>query len=442
MNQQHTAKSSRAVAVEILLGTMDEGKSLTVLMDQWLEAIPDNEKAFVSALCYGAVRWYTRLNGCLGQLLSKPLKPKDRDLHMLLVCGLYQLGYMQKPTHAVINETVNICRELNKDWATKLVNGVLRNYLRRKQELSDWADQRLTTKYGFPGWLVKSLTQAYPDSVDKVLDSLNQQAPMTLRVNQMQQSREEYAQQLSEGGIASTPTQLAPQGLTLATPCDVHQLPGFFDSGLCSVQDEAAQLAAILLDLKPGQRVLDACSAPGGKTAAILEQCPELASVTAVDLEADRQQRTRETLSRLHLEAKVVVADTGDLSAWWDNQPFDRILLDAPCSATGVIRRHPDIKHLRRQSDIAQLSTIQFRLLSTLWKTLAPGGRILYATCSILPQENTHIIERFIRETPDARSLPLVLDGSHDAPAGQIQLLPEPRGHDGFFYALLEKTTG
>ncbi len=442
MNQHQTAKSSRAVAAEILQGVMDEGKSLTALMDQWQEAIPDNEKAFISALCYGAVRWYTRLNGCLGQLLSKPLKPKDRDIHMLLICGLYQLGFMQKPDHAVINETVNICRELDKSWATKLVNGVMRNYLRRQQELSDWADQRPTTRYAFPGWLVKSLTQAYPNKVDKLLDSLNQQAPMTLRVNPLQQTRNEYTKLLAEKGITSTPTVLAPHGLTLTTPCDVNQLPGFFDPGCCSVQDEAAQLAASFLDLQPGQKVLDACSAPGGKTAAILEQCPELASVVAVDLEAERQRRTRETLSRLHLEAKIVVADTGDLQAWWDNQPFDRILLDAPCSATGVIRRHPDIKHLRRKTDIEQLCTIQYRLLSTLWKTLAPGGRILYATCSILPQENTHIIERFIRETPEARSLPLALDGFHDAPAGQIQLLPEPGGHDGFFYALLEKTTG
>ncbi|WP_020409174.1 16S rRNA (cytosine(967)-C(5))-methyltransferase RsmB [Hahella ganghwensis] len=442
MNQPSTATSSRGIAAGILKSVIDDGKSLTPLMEHWLEAIPENEKAFVTALCYGAVRWYIRLNGCLGQLMDKPLKPKDRDVHMLLICGMYQLGYMQKPTHAVINETVNACQDFNKNWATKLVNGVLRNFQRKQKELEEWAELRNTTRFAFPGWLVKTLTQAYPNQVEELLDSLNQQAPMTLRVNPLQQSREEYADLLKENGLESLTTELAPYGLTLTHPCDVQDLPGFFEPGRCSVQDEAAQLAATFLNLAPGQRVLDACSAPGGKTTAILEQCPKVKEVVAVDIEAERQQRTHDSLGRLGLKANVIVADTGTLSDWWDEQPFDRILLDAPCSATGVIRRHPDIKHLRRREDITHLSEIQYSLLNTLWKTLAPGGQILYATCSILPQENTHIIERFIRETPNARHIPLELRGFHDTPTGHIQLLPKAGGHDGFFYSLLEKAIG
>ncbi len=430
--------SSRAIAAEIMLGVIDSGQSLTPLLETRLPDLPENERAFTSALCYGGLRYYLRLNSMLSALITKPLKPKDRDLHMVLIGGLYQLAYMNKPAHAAINETVNVARELDKNWATKLLNGTLRNFSRRQAELESIADRKLETRLSFPGWLSKALLRAYPERAEAIMSALNQQAPMTLRVNRAQTTIEAYSECLASAGIQSNPTQLCDSGLTLTSPCDVGLLPGFFEPGLCSVQDEAAQLASQLLDIHPGQRILDACSAPGGKTAAILERCGGQADVVAVDLEASRQQRTQDTLRRLGLTAEVLVADTADLASWWNGQPFDRILLDAPCSATGVIRRHPDIKHLRRKSDINQLSEIQLRLLHRLWEILKPGGRILYATCSILPQENAHIIERFMQEEPQAKHLPLVLSGFQDQGFG-VQLLPSAGEFDGFFYALLEK---
>ena len=431
--------SSRAVAAEVLVGVIDAGQSLTPLLEARLSDLPDNERAFTSALCYGCLRFYLRLDTMLSKLMHKPLKAKDRDLHMLLIGGLYQLLYMTKPAHAAINETVNVAREFDKNWATKLLNGVLRNFGRRQAELEAYADQKLETRVSFPGWLAKAIMQAYPLQGETIMTALNQQAPMTLRINCGQTRVQAYAEQLAAEGIETVPTKLSQHGLTLKSPRDVSQLPGFFQPGLCSVQDEAAQLAAQLLEVKPGHRVLDACSAPGGKTAAMLEWTRNEAQLVAVDLETTRQERTRQTLQRLGLKAEVLVADTADLESWWNGQPFDRILLDAPCSATGVIRRHPDIKHLRRQSDISQLSEIQLKLLHRLWQTLKPGGRILYATCSILPQENTHIIGRFMQEQPQAKHLPLAIEGFQDEGLG-VQLLPSEGSFDGFFYALLEKS--
>jgi len=434
--------SSRAIAAEILVSVIDSGQSLTPLLEARLSDLPDNERAFTSALCYGCLRYYQRLDSMCSALMTKSLKAKDRNLHMLLIGGIYQLAYMTKPAHAAINETVNVARELDKNWATKLLNGVLRNFVRKQTELEAYADQKLETRVSFPGWLAKTIMQAYPLQGEALMTALNQQAPMTLRINCAQSTVNAYAEQLITEGIESVPTKLSQYGLTLKSPCDVSLLPGFFQPGLCSVQDEAAQLASQLLGVKSGHRILDACSAPGGKTAAILEQTRGEAHLVAVDLDAGRQERTKQTLQRLGLEAEVLVADTADLVSWWDGMPFDRILLDAPCSATGVIRRHPDIKHLRRMSDISQLSEIQLKLLHRLWETLKPGGRILYATCSILPQENMHIIERFMQEQPHAKHLPLIIEciESFQDESFGVQILPSEGSFDGFFYALLEKS--
>ncbi len=428
--------SCRGIAVGVLQEVVDQQRSLNVVLKEAQQKLPDEQQAFLSELTYGSLRWLLQLQFLLGKLLHKPLKSKDRDVHFALILGLYQLSFLDKPAHAVINETVNLAREFKKDWASKLLNGVLRNFLRRQDELQKMAANRLEITTASPRWLVKMLQDAYPQMADELLETLNRRAPMSLRVNSRRYSREAYQRLLEQAGIACRPCPIAPLGLTLEQPVDVSRLPAF-QQGSCSVQDESAQLAAELLAAAPNDRVLDACSAPGGKTAALLERTSDI-QLIAVDLEEARQARTKENLQRLNLEAEVKVADVRQLAKWWDQQPFDRVLLDAPCSATGVIRRHPDIKHLRRADDISALSATQKSMLKRLWELLKPGGRLLYATCSILPQENTHIIADFLAEQADARPVPMTISGDIAVPVG-LQLLPQPQGHDGFYYALLEK---
>jgi 16S rRNA (cytosine967-C5)-methyltransferase len=285
--------------------------------------------------------------------------------------------------------------------------------------------------------MVEKLRHNWPHDWQAILETNNTQAPMTLRVNARRFNRDAYLDLLCEAGIQAQATRFSPHGIQLAAPVPVDRLPYFAD-GAVSVQDEAAQLCTTLLDLAPGQRVLDACAAPGGKTCAILEACESLSEVVAIDESADRLPRIEENLTRLDLNATVQQADAANTDQWWDGQFFDRILLDVPCSATGVIRRHPDIKLLRRESDIVPLATIQLGLLNALWQTLKPGGRLVYATCSVFPQENHRIILRFLKQTDDAVLLEPDLLWGRDTDAGR-QLLPVPQGHDGFFYAVLEK---
>ena len=285
--------------------------------------------------------------------------------------------------------------------------------------------------------MVAKLRHNWPGHWTTILDANNIQAPMTLRVNARRYRREDYLAELARAGIDAEATRFATMGIQLVQPVPVERLPGFAD-GAVSVQDEAAQLCTGLLDLAPGQRVLDACAAPGGKTCAILEACPALADVVAIDESAERLPRIEDNLARLDLDATLIQADAADLERWWDGRPFDRILLDVPCSATGVIRRHPDIKLLRRESDIVPLAGIQLGLLQAMWSLLAPGGRLVYATCSVFPQENHRIIQRFRTQSPEARLLEPAVDWGLDTGAGR-QLLPNPNSHDGFFYAVLEK---
>ncbi len=261
---------------------------------------------------------------------------------------------------------------------------------------------------------------------------------MTLRINTRRLDRETCLARLEAAGIAARAAPLAPTGVYLDTPQSVESLPGFTDGEL-SIQDEAAQLCAGLLAPSAGERVLDACCAPGGKTGHLLEYQPGLRELVALDSDAERLERVSENLQRLGLAATLRAADAGAVEDWWDGAPFDRILLDAPCSATGVIRRHPDIKLLRRPDDVAKLATVQGRLLNRLWQTLAPGGRLLYATCSVLPAENDAVVGAFAADRGDCRVLPIDTDGGLATSCGR-QLFPRPDGHDGFYYALLEKT--
>ncbi|WP_336367816.1 16S rRNA (cytosine(967)-C(5))-methyltransferase RsmB [Marinobacter sp. C2H3] len=422
----------RALAARVLLA-VEQGQSLSQCLPPALAEAGDDQRAELQALSYGACRWFHRLDDELTGRLNRPLRRQDRIVHLLMIVALFQLRFSERPGYAVLNETVEACRALGRPHLTGLVNGVLRA-AEREGAPTPGTD---AARFSHPAWLVDKLRHNWPDHWQAILDANNAQAPMTLRVNARQTTREAYLARLADIGLDARPTEHAPQGIQLAQPVPVDALPGFAD-GAVSVQDEAAQLCTGLLDLHPGQRVLDACAAPGGKTCAILEACDGLAGVVAIDESADRLSRIDENLDRLGLDATVLQGDAADTAAWWNGEPFDRILLDVPCSATGVIRRHPDIKLLRRESDITPLAGVQMGLLEALWPLLKPGGRLVYATCSVFPQENHRIIQRFGKQQPDSRlAMPAVawgLDTGHGR-----QLFPEIGGHDGFFYSVLEK---
>ncbi len=379
------------------------------------------------------MRWYFQLDAVLVKLISKPLRRKDADVRALLLIGLYQLLHMRTPSHAAVSETVNAAATLKKNWAKGLINGVLRNADRQKDDLL--AALTPAEQAAFPPWLYKRLTQCWPDQLDEVLAASNQRPPMTLRVNLARQTREAALQSLRDAGLECSPGQLSDSSITLDKACDVAQLPGFLP-GTISVQDEGAQLAAALLQLEQGLSVLDACCAPGGKTGHILESANDLA-VDAMDNSSVRLQRVNDNLQRLGMSATLIEADASDLKRWKGGEHYQRILLDVPCSATGVIRRNPDIKYLRREQDIARLSSVQQAMLHTCWSKLAPGGLLLYSTCSILPEENQQIVAAFVESQDDATHDPIVANWGHECSFGR-QLLPS--AHDGFYYARLVKS--
>lgn len=427
----------RLAATRALSAILQGKASLAGSLPGVLQQVADHERALVRELAMGTARWQPRLDILLAQFLDKPLRRADLDVQALLLIGLYQLLYTRIPVHAALSETVACAEQLNKKWAKGLVNAVLRRAQREAASLLPQLEKDPVVVTAHPRWLQKALKACWPQHWLQICAANNQHPPMTLRVNVRKVSREAYLAQLAGAGIAARGTRYSGSGIQLEQPCDVQQLPGFAD-GLCSVQDEAAQLSAPLLDLQPGQRVLDACCAPGGKTCHILESQPQLASLLALDLEAERLKRVQDNLNRLQLDARLQAADVRAVDSWWDGQPFDRILLDAPCSATGVIRRNPDIKLTRQSGDIAELARLQGELLDTLWPTLKPGGLLLYATCSVLPAENSDTIGQFLARTADAEERPTGLDCGLPQPHGR-QLLPQPDGHDGFYYALLHK---
>lgn len=423
--------NSRVLAAQTLLQLVDQGRSLNDLLPSRREQLPEEERGFYQQLVYGCARHYLSLDELTRKLLDKPIQRKERVIHMLLVVGVYQLWQLDLPEHAALYETVDGTKPLKKPWAAKLLNAALRRFQREGDELV----AGLQNGAGYPGWLTRQLRQAYPDQWQQVLDAGNVQGPMTLRVNRSRLQRDAWLAQADNEGLEVSACEQTASAVTLAQPVPVLAIPGFSD-GEVSVQDEAAQQCALLLAPQDGERVLDACAAPGGKTGHLLESAN--IDLTALDIDDSRLQRVTENLDRLGLSAKLKAADAADINAWWDGEPFDRILLDAPCSGTGVIRRHPDIKLLRRPKDIEFLMQVQDRLLAQLWRTLKPGGRLLYATCSILPRENSERIAAFLQRQSDAQLVPLTLAGDAPAEFG-VQWLPQPAGHDGFYFALLEK---
>jgi len=427
----------RLAAAKALAAVLNGKASLNSSLPTQLDKVEDRDRGFTQDLAFGTARWQPRLSALAAKLLQKPFKAADADVEALLLVGLYQLLYTRVPAHAAIGETVGCADKLKKPWAKALLNAVLRRAQRESEALLAELEHDPVVRTAHPRWLQKSLKAFWPEQWEAICAANNAHPPMILRVNRRHHSRDAYLQLLTDAGINATPCVYSVDGIVLEAATDVRSLPGFAE-GWISVQDEAAQLAADLLDLAPGQRVLDACCAPGGKTCHILEVEKDLAAVVAVDLEAKRLVRVRENLSRLGLSAELIAADGRDTATWWDGKPFQRILLDAPCSATGVIRRHPDIKLTRQPDDIAALAGLQGELLDALWPTLEVGGILLYATCSTLPTENTEVIEAFLARTSGARELDLATAAGIKQPHGR-QLLAQEGGHDGFYYAKLIK---
>nr|WP_315435074.1 16S rRNA (cytosine(967)-C(5))-methyltransferase RsmB [uncultured Pseudomonas sp.] len=427
----------RLAAAKALAAVLSGKASLNSSLPTQLDKVEDRDRGFTQDLAFGTARWQPRLSALAEKLLQKPFKTADADVEALLLVGLYQLLYTRVPAHAAIGETVGCADKLKKPWAKGLLNAVLRNAQRESETIFAELERDPVVRTAHPRWLQKSLKAFWPEQWEAICAANNAHPPMILRVNRRHHSRDAYLALLGETGIAATPCVYSRDGIVLEAAADVRSLPGFAE-GWISVQDEAAQLAADLLDLAPGQRVLDACCAPGGKTCHILEAEPALAGVVAVDLEAKRLVRVKENLERLGLNAELIAADGRDIDKWWDGKPFQRILLDAPCSATGVIRRHPDIKLTRQPDDITALARLQGELLDAMWKTLEVGGILLYATCSTLPTENTEVIAAFLARTPGARELDLATAAGIKQPHGR-QLLAQQGGHDGFYYAKLIK---
>jgi 16S rRNA (cytosine967-C5)-methyltransferase len=431
-----TGAGARATAARVIAQVLVEGRYLDAALEQARarhRALAPGDWSLVQELSYGTLRWYHQLAGIAALLLQRPLGRKDSDVQALLLVGLYQLRHLRMPDYAAVGATVAAAELLGKPWAKALLNACLRRSRRDAARQARAVADDETLRYSHPSWLIAALRRDHPEAWERVLLANNQRPPMSLRVNRLRVSREDYAARLVAHGIGAHAHARAPSALVLEAPCAVETLPGF-DAGLVSVQDAAAQLAAGLLDPQPGERVLDACAAPGGKTAHLLECQPRLAELTALDIDAARLERLRANLERLGLRARVLAGDAGDPTGWWDGRPYDRILLDAPCSATGVIRRHPDIKTRRRPEDLDALALNQARLLDGVWSCLAPGGKLLYATCSVLRQENERQVGDFLTRHRDATPVPI------GSAASGCQILPGEEEMDGFYYALLRKS--
>ena len=431
-----TEARSRAAAARAVSAVLGRGRSLDDALPPQVERLDPRDRPLAQEIAYGTLRFYPRLAALLEGLLQRPLRRKDRDLEAVLLTGLYQLTYLDTPSHAAVSETVAAAGGKGRGWAKGLVNGVLRTFLREREERLAQADRDEAAALAHPAWLLGMLKKAWPDDWRAVVEANNRRPPMALRVHAGRTARADYLEELTAAGLAARPGAHSAEALILEQPVPVERLPGF-EAGRVSVQDEAAQLAAGLLDPAAGERVLDACAAPGGKTAHLLERQPEL-DLVALDLDADRLERVAANLARLGLAAERVAGDAGAPDAWWDGRPFDRILLDAPCTGTGVIRRHPDIKVLRRPEDVDTLVQRQAGLLGALWPLLRPGGMLVYSTCSVLPRENARQVAAFLHDRDDAvEVVPTAAWGCSQAEGRQI--LPGEDGMDGFYYVCLRK---
>ncbi|QGM81470.1 16S rRNA (cytosine(967)-C(5))-methyltransferase RsmB [Otariodibacter oris] len=425
-------QSSRAISAQIIRQVLDEGKSLSALIPQIQQEVDAKDLPFIQEITFGVCRVLPRLEAIIKLLVAKPLKGKTRLVHCLLLVGLYQLLYMRVPAHAAVDEVVNATKTLKLDSFRALTNGVLRRFLREQESILAKVDKHWQTLH--PEWLVNKLKKAYPHWRE-IIGANNQRPPMWLRVNTQQNSSMDYVKLLGDSVATDNTNEIPDSAIRLVNPQAVTSLPNFATGGV-TVQDAHAQWSAHWLEPQNDEWILDACAAPGGKTTHILELAPQ-ANVIAVDIESSRLKRVEENLQRLGQQATVLCGDATQPEQWLkEDRLFDRILLDAPCSATGVIRRHPDIKWLRKESDIEELAELQGKILSALWKKLKPNGVLLYATCSVLPEENSEQIKRFLEKTRDAKLVEISLNGEKIT---KKQFFPTPNGGDGFFYAKLMK---
>ena len=429
------AKNIRALAAKCCFSVIDQGRSLSDELPKKQDLLEGKDKGLLQEICYGVIRYLPELEHDVRQLMQKPLTGKQRVFHFLIIVGVYQIKYMRVPDHAAVSETVAATSALKNRHMKALVNGVLRNFVRQQQNETQDKPLADAVRFNHPGWFIKKLQAAYPENWQAILQANQVKPPMWLRVNQQENGYNDYQALLTNADIEIKNIDKFSQAIELKKAVEVTKLPGF-EQGWVSIQDAAAQQAARLLDCQAGDVVLDCCAAPGGKTCHILEQTPQIQSMTAIDIEQDRLTRVSDNLSRLKLKADVIAGDAASKD-WWQGEMFDRILLDAPCSGTGVIRRHPDIKWLRKASDISTLVELQQQILKNIWSLLKPGGTLLYATCSILPEENREQIKRFVEQTADAE---LIAIAQSDDDIGW-QLLPDERNMDGFYYAKLIKKT-
>lgn len=431
MSQQPV--SSRAAAAFILQAVLQHSRSLSAVLPEYQQKLTPSDRAWVQAVCFDVLRELPRYEWLIKQLVDKPLKSKVRIVHYLLMVGLSQLRTLSTPEHAALSETVNAASQVKQKGLKGLVNAVLRSYLRQKSGLETQLAQQVTLADCFPRWLRERIECAWPEQSQAIFNASQQRPPLWLRVNAQAFNTTDYLALLTEQGIEAHAHPQRPYALMLEQPLDVRKLP-HFDAGAVSVQDISAQWAGHYLQAEPGMLVLDACAAPGGKSALLLEQSPGI-ELHALELEESRIPRMHENFTRLNLNVKVMQGDAANPEPWWPGQLYDRILLDAPCSATGILRRQPDIRWHRRETDIATLVNLQQSILRAQWQLLKPGGILVYATCSVLPEENEQQIQQFLATTTDAqRAEPLAHAG--------LQILPgteQSSQGDGFYYAVLTK---
>ena len=427
---------TRAEAALALADIALHGTSLREAMERHAPRLADpRDRALLMALVSDGARWWPRYDAALDRLLDRPLRRKEPAVHALLVLGLVQLEVLELADYAAVAATVEAVRALKRPQLAALVNAVLRRWQRERATHLAALDAKPETRHAHPGWLAAAVARDWPAQADAVMAADNREPPLMLRANRRRTRRDALVERLRLDGQTAEPHAWLADAIVLPHSTDVTRLPGFAD-GLFAVQDGAAQIAADLADVRDGQRVLDACAAPGGKACHLLERAD--AALTALEFEPRRADRIRENLVRLRLQAELVVGDAGNPSAWWDGRPFDRILIDAPCSATGVLRRRPDVRLHRRVDDIPALAGQQRRILAALWPLLAPGGRLLYITCSLLRAENEAVVASFLDAQADAQALPITLAAGQAAAVGW-QILPGDGDLDGMYYAVLKK---
>jgi 16S rRNA (cytosine967-C5)-methyltransferase len=410
--------------------SLDE--ALRIVLDK-AGKLDERDRGLSRALAFGVCRWYFALRPVIAGYLKKPFKQKDKDLEMILLLGLYQIGIMQVDHHAAVNETVKLTLQQNKSWAKGLVNAVLRGIVRDEVSIGgDFAGN------SYPKWFYDQVSNDWPDQYESILAAGNDRAPMSLRLDTRQVAITDYLQTLADQSIGANAHESVSSAVVLDKPCSIDQLPGFA-AGAVSVQDPAAQLAAGLLECEPQMRVLDACAAPGGKTMHLLQSTDNL-NLVALDQDKSRLELIGEDLKRVGQSAQLICGDASNPEDWFEGQLFDRILADLPCSGSGVVRRHPDIKLLRRASDIDKLIDLQRNILAAIWPLLKPGGMLLYSTCSIFKDENERQIERFVQKHENAKLIgPKSVQWGQQRPGGR-QIFPGTHNMDGFFYACLRKS--